>query len=146
MLSWSWRSMKLLLLHLVGVPYYFIRWISVVLNLTDAWKLRNGTIRISVSVFSYCIAESTACCPSANCLVNSLNVSHSSVRAITTDNITTRCSTSISKWHPLTKQHVGVARSAHKVSGDVMPTSISSQIPVTQQYNWPVRQCVRGHS
>jgi hypothetical protein len=23
MLSWSWRSIKLLLLHLVGVPYYF---------------------------------------------------------------------------------------------------------------------------
>jgi hypothetical protein len=23
MLSWSWRSLKLLLLHLVGVPYYF---------------------------------------------------------------------------------------------------------------------------
>jgi hypothetical protein len=23
MVSWSWRSIKLLLLHLVGVPYYF---------------------------------------------------------------------------------------------------------------------------
>jgi hypothetical protein len=23
MLSWSWRSIKLLLLHLAGVPYYF---------------------------------------------------------------------------------------------------------------------------
>jgi hypothetical protein len=32
MLSWSWRSIKLLLLHLVGVPYLLYQQLSVILK------------------------------------------------------------------------------------------------------------------
>jgi hypothetical protein len=47
MLSWSWRSIKLLLLHLVGVPYYFT-------HIDDA---RSNTNQISIVFYMtpYCL-------------------------------------------------------------------------------------------